>query len=52
MKDEAIVIIFGLGCLTAIGIASITKGIDAGLITAISGAIGTVIGYVAKKLRK
>jgi len=51
MKEKHVVGLFGVGCLTAIGIACVLKGIDATIILGVGAIIGTVVGYAYGVLR-
>jgi len=50
MEKNAVVSV-GIVCLTALGITALLNGIDGTILTAISGTIGTVIGYMFGRSR-
>lgn len=45
MREETVVKITAVLCLTGIGIAALSQGIDSVLISAISAIIGGIAGY-------
>jgi len=45
MRDETVVAVAAIAALAALGAIAIAKGIDSGLLTAISSIIGGLAGY-------
>lgn len=47
--DKNTVVCVGIVCLAGIGATALLNGIDGTILTAISGTIGTIIGYMFGK---
>ena len=49
MQDKAKAVIFGCGCLTALGVSAVIMGINGTMLAAAMTGIGILVGYLFGK---